>query len=251
MGQMVIAAALREPDLVVVGGVDVKIAAPFFELPDGKGRFPLYTDLDGMLAETKPQVLVDFSVAKAVVTMAKIAAARHVNIVSGTTGLSAEDVTQLDQIALESRIGIMSASNFAIGAVVMMYLARQAARYFDFAEIIEEHHNQKLDAPSGTALTTARMMAQERGEDFMVPEQREHDQISRGAKVGGISIHSIRLPGIVARQEVLFGALGQTLSIKHDAISRECYMPGVMLAVRKIGEHQGLVLGLDSLLDFK
>jgi 4-hydroxy-tetrahydrodipicolinate reductase len=251
MGQMVIAAAARENDMVVVGGVDVKVAAPFFDLPDGKGRIPLFTDLVGLLTETKPQVLVDFSVAKAVLPMAKIAAAHHVNIVSGTTGLSADDVTQLDQIALDSRTGIMSASNFAIGAVVMMYLAQLAAQYFDFAEIIEEHHNQKLDAPSGTALTTARMMAQGRGKDFMVPEQKEADQLTRGARVSGISMHSIRLPGIVARQEIIFGALGQTLSIKHDAISRECYMPGVMMAVRKIGEHQGLVLGLDSLLDLK
>jgi 4-hydroxy-tetrahydrodipicolinate reductase len=248
---MVMAAVAREPDMVVVGGVDVKIAAPFFDLPDGKGRIPMFTDLVGLLTETKPQVLVDFSVAKAVLQMAKVAAAHHVNIVSGTTGLSADDVTQLDQIALDNRTAIMSASNFAIGAVVMMYLAQQASKYFDFAEIIEEHHNQKLDAPSGTALTTARMMAQGRGKAFMLPEQKETDQPSRGARVSGISIHSVRLPGIVARQEVLFGALGQTLSIKHDAISRECYMPGVVLAIRKIGDHQGLVLGLDSLLDLK
>jgi len=247
MGQMVISAILRESDLKLVGGVDVKVAGDSLELPDGKGRVPLSTDLDAMLRETKPEVLVDFSTAKAVVPMAVAAAAHKVHIVSGTTGLTADDLKKIDELAKAAGIGAMAASNFAIGAVVMMHLAQIAARYFDYAEIIEEHHEQKLDAPSGTALTTARMMAKERGKRFLEPEHKEQ-LTPRGQNVEGISIHSVRLPGIVARQEVLLGALGQTLSIKHDAISRECNMPGIMMAVKKVKEFKGLVFGLDKLL---
>jgi 4-hydroxy-tetrahydrodipicolinate reductase len=245
MGQMVIAAVLREPDLDLVGGADVKVPGEFMEIPGG--RVPCSTDLDAILRETRPDVLVDFSTAKAVIPMAVAAAAHRVHIVSGTTGLSADDLIKIDELAQAAGIGAMVASNFAIGAVVMMYLARFAAKYFDYAEIIEEHHNTKLDAPSGTALTTAKMMVQARGKGFLEPQHKEQ-LASRGQSLEGIAIHSIRLPGIVARQEVILGALGQTLSIKHDAISRECYMPGVMIAVKKVKEFKGLVFGLDKLL---
>ncbi len=245
MGQMVIAAVLNEQGLALAGGVDAKVPGEFMEIPGG--RIPCSTDLDAMLREVKPDVLVDFSTARAVIPMAVAAAAHHVNIVSGTTGISADDLKKIDELARAAGIGAMVASNFAIGAVVMMRLAQLAAKYFDYAEIIEEHHNTKLDAPSGTALTTAKMMAGARGKSFLEPEHKEQ-LAPRGQSAEGIAIHSVRLPGIVARQEVLFGALGQTLSIKHDAISRECYMPGVMMAVKKVKEFKGLVFGLDKLL---
>jgi 4-hydroxy-tetrahydrodipicolinate reductase len=180
--------------------------------------------------------------------MVRIAAQHKVHLVSGTTGLSKAELEEIDMLGKRHKVGAVVAANFAIGAIVMMHLAKLSARYFDYAEIIEEHHNQKLDAPSGTALSTARMMAQSRGKPFLQPEQKEAYQESRGQRVEGISIHSIRLPGIVARQEVLFGGAGQTLSLKHDAISRECYMPGVILAVREVSKYMGLVYGLDTLL---
>jgi len=245
MGQMVMAAIQREKDLVLAGGIDIKVPGEFIEVIGG--RIPCSTDLDKILSDTKPDVLVDFSTAKAVIPMAVAAAAHRVNVVSGTTGLSADDLKKIDELARAADIGVMVASNFAIGAVVMMYLTKLAAKYFDYAEIIEEHHEQKLDAPSGTAITTAKMMVQARGKKFLEPEHK--DQLaSRGLTYDGIAIHSIRLPGIMARQEVILGASGQTLSIKHDAISRECYMPGVIMSVKKVSEFKGLVFGLDKLL---
>jgi 4-hydroxy-tetrahydrodipicolinate reductase len=247
MGQMVIAAVQRESEMVLVGGADIKVPGESLEIPGG--RMACSTDLDAILRQAKPDVLVDFSTAKAVIPTAVTAAAHKVHLVTGTTGLSVDDLDKIDRLATAAGIGAMVAPNFAIGAVVMMHLAKLAAQYFDYAEIIEEHHEQKLDAPSGTALTTAKIMAQSRGQRFLEPEHKEQVD-SRGLNHEGIAIHSVRLPGIVARQEVIFGSMGQTLSIKHDAVSRECYMPGVMLAVKKVAGFKGLVFGLDKLLGF-
>jgi 4-hydroxy-tetrahydrodipicolinate reductase len=247
MGSMVISALEQQPDLVLAGGVDVNVKDNFIDTVSG--HVPLSADLDSILRDIAPDVLVDFSTAKAVIPMAVAAAAHHVNIVSGTTGLTAAELGEIDSLAKAAGIGAVVASNFALGAVVMMHLAKIAARYFDFAEIIEEHHEQKLDAPSGTALTTAKLMAKEHGRRFLEPVHKEQ-LASRGLDIEGIAIHSVRLPGIVARQEVILGALGQTLTIKHDAISRECYMPGLMLAIKRVADFKGLVSGLDKLLDF-
>jgi 4-hydroxy-tetrahydrodipicolinate reductase len=227
--------------------VDIKAASTSFDLPDGRS-IPLSTNADAMLGSCKPDVVVDFSTAKAVTPLARALLPRGVRLVSGTTGLSQAEFSEIDALAKQHKVGAIMASNFAIGAIVMMHLAKIAAKYFDYAEIIEEHHQFKLDAPSGTALSTARAMVKEHGKPFVAPEQKEGVQESRGQKVDGITIHSVRLPGIVARQEVLLGGMGQTLSIKHDAISRDCYMPGVMLAVREVSKHTGLIFGLDTLL---
>lgn len=247
MGQMVIAAVGREPGLTLVGGIDAQVPGNFMDTPSG--RIPCDTSLDAILRETHPDVLIDFSTAKAVIPMSEIAAAHHVHIVSGTTGLNTDDLQKIDELARAASVGAVVAANFALGAVVMMHLAEIAAKYFEYAEIIEEHHDQKLDAPSGTALATAKMMIKAHSERFLEPKHNEH-LAPRGQNMEGISIHSVRLPGIIARQEVLFGALGQTLSIKHDAISRECYMPGVIIAAKKVSEFKGLVSGLDKLLGF-
>jgi len=144
---------------------------------------------------------------------------------------------------------VLVAPNFAIGALLLMRFAKEAARYFPHAEIIELHHNQKADAPSGTAIKTAELMLDEQ-DAFGVGNAPETEKLkgARGAEFGGIRIHSVRLPGLVAHQEVLFGGLGQILSIRHDSLSRESFMPGVMLAVRKAMDLQGLVYGLEHLL---
>lgn len=251
MGQTVIAALCREADMRVVGAVDTHLTGSSLMLPDGSAEIPAGCALESLLDLTSPDVVVDFSVAAAVLPMAEAVTGRRIHLVSGTTGLSKETLQAIDRLARQGGVGAVVASNFAVGAVVMMHLAARAARYFDHAEIIEEHHDQKLDAPSGTAFTTARMMAAGRGRPFELPagDSIRHD--SRGQQKDGIPIHSIRLPGIVARQQIIFGTAGQTLSIKHDAISRECYMPGVMLAVRQVSSHLGLVSGLDSLLGFQ
>jgi 4-hydroxy-tetrahydrodipicolinate reductase len=247
MGQTVAAALSLEQDMELVGAVDIQATCDRLSLPDGR-TIPLSTDSEAILHSGKPDVVVDFSTAKAILPLANSLFKQGVRLVSGTTGLSQTELTEIDTLATQNKVGAIIASNFAIGALVMMHLAKIAAKYFDYAEIIEEHHQFKLDAPSGTAISTAKAMSEARGKPFIAPEQKAGIQESRGYKLEGITIHSIRLPGIVARQEVLLGGMGQTLSIKHDAISRDCYMPGVKLAVREVTRHTGLIFGLDTLL---
>lgn len=247
MGQMVISAVGLDPDLTLVGGIDVQVQGNTMSVPGG--HIPCGTELGAVIQETHPDVLVDFSTAQAVIPMVRAAAAHRVHVVSGTTGLSTDDLMVIGEITRAAGIGAVVAANFALGAVVMMHLAELAAKYFDRAEIIEEHHDQKLDAPSGTALATAKLMTQSRGQKFS-ESAHEKSIPPRGQNMDGIAIHSVRLPGIVARQEILFGATGQTLSIKHDAISRDCYMPGVIIAIKRVREFHGLVSGLDKLLGF-
>jgi 4-hydroxy-tetrahydrodipicolinate reductase len=246
VGQTLVAALGREPEMQLVGATDIKATQDHLTLADGSATIPLSKELESILNNYKPQVVVDFSNAKAVMPLVELAAKHGVNLVIGTTGLSAEDIKKIDNLAKAEGLGIMIAPNFALGAVLMMHLAKIAGKYFDFAEIIELHHEGKLDAPSGTALTTAKAMAQAKGKPFSTPPAEKTD--SRGKLVEGISIHSVRLPGLLAHQEVLLGGAGQTLSIRHDTIGRECYMPGVMLAIKEVVRKKGLIYGLDSLL---
>ncbi len=247
VGQEVVRAVAREADMQVVGAVDVKASADFLTLPDGTTKVPLSTSLEEIIKKTKPDVIVDFSVAQASLTAVRTAAAHKVHMVIGTTGMTRENMEEVRRLADSSGVGIVMAPNFALGAVLMMHLAKLAAKYFDYAEIIELHHHQKLDAPSGTALLTARQMVQARGKPFLRPAEKEKFA-SRGDNVEGITIHSVRLPGLMAHQEVLLGTSGQTLSIRHDTINRECYMPGVLIAVREVVKRKGLTYGLDALL---
>ncbi|MDP2919806.1 MAG: 4-hydroxy-tetrahydrodipicolinate reductase [Dehalococcoidia bacterium] len=248
VGREVVNAVCRDPETKLVGAVDINLTQDSLLLPDGSGKVPLTSDLNALLASQKPDVLVDFSLAKAAVNAARTAIKHKVHLVSGTTGLSQAELDEIDRLAKENGVGVVSASNFALGAVVMMHLAKIAAKYFDYAEIIELHHHLKADAPSGTALTTARSMAKARGRPFLVPSDKDTTLKSRGEQVEGVALHSVRLPGLLAHQEVLFGIAGQTLSIRHDTISRECYMPGVLLAVKQVHNYKGLVLGLAPLL---
>ncbi len=248
MGREIIASASREPDMKVVGAVDATATTDRLPLPDGSAEVPFSPRLDAILEKTRPDVLVDFSTARATMSAVREAAGRGIHLVIGTTGLSQAEVEEIRQLATAHSIGAVVAPNFALGAVLMMHFAKLAAKYLDYAEIIELHHNQKLDAPSGTALSTARAMAATRGRPFATPAGEGSNQASRGQQVEGIQIHSVRLPGLLAHQEVVFGALGQTLSIRHDTISRECFMPGVMLAIREVVGRRGLIYGLDALL---
>jgi 4-hydroxy-tetrahydrodipicolinate reductase len=248
MGKTVINAICQEPETRLVGAVDIKISGDRLQLPDGSGDVPLSTDLDSILANQKPDVMVDFSVAKAAMPAIRVAAKRKVNLVIGTTGFSATDAEEIKQLVQTNEIGAVMASNFAIGAVVMMHLAKIAGSYFDYAEIIEFHHNMKIDAPSGTALSTARSMAQAKGKPFSRPPVEKGELKSRGEQTEGISIHSVRLPGLLAHQEVILGAAGQTLTIQHDTIDRDCFMPGVILAVKAVVKRRGLTIGLAPIL---
>lgn len=246
VGQEVIRAVCGEGDMQMVGAVDMKAAEDSLPLPDGSSSVPFSTDLRDIFDRCQADVMVDFSIAKATMPAVRLVTEKGINLVIGTTGFSPGDIKEIERLAAEHGIGAVMAPNFALGAVLMMHLAKIAAKYLDYAEIIELHHHLKADAPSGTAQTTARAMAAARGKPFLHPQGK--DTASRGDRVEGVSIHSVRLPGLMAHQEVILGAPGQTLSIRHDTINRECYMPGVMLAIREVVGRKGFVYGLDKLL---
>ena len=173
-----------------------------------------------------------------------------INVVIGTTGLKDEQIEELKQLSEKNKVACFIAPNFSTGAVLMMKFAQMAAKYFDNAEIIELHHNQKKDAPSGTAVKTAQLMA-EANKSFTTGNCEETETIegARGANsYDNIHIHSVRMPGYMASQEVLFGSDGQILSIRHDSTNRTCYMPGVMMAVKYAYEHKNFTYGLDNIL---
>ena len=252
MGKQVVAAICQDPMLKLVGAVDVMAVDKKLTLPDGTGEVPLSVDFKVILEDCRPQVLIDFTIAEVAMAVSRVAAANSVNLVIGTSGLSDNDLKEIGQLAEKHNIGAVVAPNFAIGAVVLVHLARIAAKYFDYAEIIELHHQEKADAPSGTALATAQAMLEARGEPFTtVPTKKETLRGCRGGQVDGVTIHSVRLQGLVASQEVLFGAQGQTLSLRHDTMSRDCFMPGVVLAIKEVVKCKGLVCGIDTLLGLK
>ena len=247
VGREVVNTLSRQSGMELVGAVDLKASQDQLPLPDSSGSVPLSTELEPLLKDTKPDVLVDFSIATATMPAVRLAANNGINLVIGTTGLSADEISEIERLAREHNLGAVVAPNFALGAVLMIHLAKIAAKYFDSAEIIELHHHQKVDAPPGTALSTARAMAEARGRPFSSPESQKTSP-SRGEQLEGIAIHSIRLPGLLAHQEIMLGASGQTLTIRHDAISRECYLPGVILAIKEVVNKKGLTYGLDKLL---
>ncbi len=250
VGQEVVKAVCQEPDMTLVGAVDIKAAAETLTLPDSS-TVPFSQTLADIIKSCEPDVMVDFTIAKASMPAVRLAAKNNVNMVIGTTGFSTPELDEMKKLAEANEIGIVAAPNFALGAVLMMHLAKIAGKFMDHAEIIELHHDRKLDAPSGTSLLTARAMAEARGKAFLPPAVQDESFIpskSRGEGVEGIEIHSVRLPGLMAHQEVIFGAAGQTLSIRHDTINRECYMPGVILAIKAVVKQKGFIYGLDRLL---
>jgi 4-hydroxy-tetrahydrodipicolinate reductase len=170
--------------------------------------------------------------------------------VIGTTGFSNEDLERLTELAQEKNTGAIIAPNFAIGAILMMKFSQMAAKYLPDVEIIEKHHDQKLDAPSGTALKTAQLITEVREEKRQGhPDEKEDLEGARGAELQGIRIHSVRLPGLVAHQEVMFGGEGQLLTIRHDSMNRASFMPGVKMAVESVMNIEGLVYGLENIME--
>ena len=209
-----------------------------------------YKSIEEASKDKDIDVLVDFTQPKSIFENAKFCLNSGIKIVIGTTGLKDEEIEYLKNLSKEKNTGCLIAPNFSTGAVLMMMFARQAAKYFDNAEIIELHHNQKKDAPSGTAIKTALMMS-EGGESFTRGNCPETETI-KGAR-GGISyhdihIHSVRMPGYMASQEVLFGSNGQVLKIRHDSTDRKCYMDGVMLGVRHVFKNNNFVYGLENIM---
>jgi len=213
MGSAVCEAVEEAEDMELVGRADPMLDA----------------SLEDVIETAQPDVVVDFSVPGSVFDNAMLCLDRGVHVVVGATGLTEDQVTALTERAGRSVANCFIAPNFAIGAVLLMEASKLVAQHLPNCEIIELHHDQKLDAPSGTAKRTAELIAAETGGDEP-------------------PIHSVRLPGLVAHQEVVFGGLGQTLTLRHDSIARESFMPGVLLAVRRVGELDGLVVGLEHLL---
>lgn len=247
VGQVLINTLYRDTQVKLVGAVDVKASGEKMVLGDGSS-IPFSTSLEQVLAATQPEVMVDFTLAHATMPAVRTAVKHHVHLVIGTTGLTADEVAEIGRLTADNKVGAVLASNFALGAVLMMYFSKIAAKYMDYAEITELHHQAKIDAPSGTAINTARMMAAYRGRPFSQAVDQDKNFPSRGQEVEGVHIHSVRLPGLMAHQEVMLGGLGQTLTIRHDTINRECYVPGVLLAIQEVVKRQGLVQGLDNIL---
>lgn len=195
-------------------------------------------------------VLVDFTQPKSIYDNAKYCLANNINIVIGTTGLSDEQISELKSLSEEKSTGCFIAPNFSTGAVLLMMFAAQASKYFDNAEIIELHHNQKKDAPSGTAIKTALMMSKAKS-DFKAgncPEKETIEGSRGGTSYSGIQIHSVRLPGYIASQEVIFGSAGQVFKVRHDTTDRKCYMDGVLLAIKHTAQKRDFIYGLENIL---
>lgn len=204
------------------------------------------------LAHHAAEVAVDFTVPDAAVANIRCCVEAGIHCVVGTSGFTPERLDEV-RVALAPHpgVGVLVAPNFGIGAVLMMQFARRAAPFFESVEIVELHHPDKVDAPSGTAGQTARLIAEARAAAQRpdAPDAtREEFQAARGVEVAGIPVHSVRLRGLVAHQEVLFGSAGETLTIRHDSVDRASFMPGVLLAVRAVGSRPGLTVGIDDLL---
>jgi 4-hydroxy-tetrahydrodipicolinate reductase len=250
MGQMVCRTVAEADDLALVAAIDrSRIGQPIGPLvghPEIK--VPVSDELDRLL-EAEVEVAIDFTHPEVVMDDVRWCIAHAIHLVVGTTGVSQEDLAEIE-VTLEDEgheSNVIVAPNFALGAVLMQRFAAEAVRYFPAAEIIELHHDGKIDAPSGTAIATVRRMLEERG-DYRGPIAESLESV-RGGDVEGVRIHSVRLPGLVAHQEVIFGGQGQTLTIRHDSTDRASFMPGVLMAVRAVMTRPGLTVGLEPLLD--
>jgi 4-hydroxy-tetrahydrodipicolinate reductase len=251
MGRLVSQAIADDPDLALVAAIN-----PSFE-GEHLGSMIGHPEIDvrisqeiETLLQSETEVAVDFTTPQAVMDNVRWAIEHAMHIVVGTTGLGPDELSEIERLIGDEghESNVIVAPNFAIGAVLLQRFAALAARHFPAAEIIELHHDGKLDAPSGTAIATAERMAKAREEDWQGPTSESVKGV-RGGEHEGIRIHSVRLPGLVAHQEVIFGGLGQTLIIRHDAPQRLSYMPGVLLAIRAIVTRPGLTVGLEPLLN--
>jgi 4-hydroxy-tetrahydrodipicolinate reductase len=248
MGSTVCRAVHEAPDLELVAAVDPHHAGIDLHQLGVYGTQIQVQSKASALTAAGAEVAVDFTVIDAARENLEWCAEHDVHAVVGTTGFSETELTEYQRLFSTATCNALIAPNFAIGAVLMMRFAELAAPYFDTVEVIELHHDQKIDAPSGTALLTAQRIAAASKEWADDPTSTVVAEGARGGRVEGIPIHSVRLRGLVAHQEVLLGTTGQTLSIRHDTSDRDSFMPGVLLAVRKIGETPGLTVGLDALL---
>jgi len=261
MGRETIKAVAQAPDLILLGAIDSNPAYQGKDAGELAGlniplEVPITDQLEPMLGyvagerQLSPGVIVDFTHPDAVYTNVRSAIAYGIRPVVGTTGLSPEQIQELAEFAEKASVGCLIIPNFSIGMVLLQQAAIAASQYFENVEILELHHNQKADAPSGTAIQTAQLLA-DIGKNFnpAIVEETEKLPGARGSLAAGdIRIHSIRLPGLIAHQEVIFGAPGQIYTLRHDTSDRACYMPGVLLAIRQVLQLKSLVYGLEKIL---
>ncbi|MBE7713434.1 MAG: 4-hydroxy-tetrahydrodipicolinate reductase [Cyanobacteria bacterium SIG26] len=236
MGQEVCAAVEADLNTELVARIDIQGDA--------------YRTIEDAKKDCEIDVLVDFTQPASIYENAKYCLNNGINIVIGTTGLKDEEIEELKKLSETNNTGCLIAPNFSTGAVLMMMFSQMAAKYFDNAEIIELHHNQKKDAPSGTAIKTALMMSEAK-ESFKKGNCAEVETIegSRGGtSYSDIQIHSVRMPGYIASQEVIFGSSGQIFKIRHDSMDRKCYMGGVLLAVKHVAAHKDFIYGLENIM---
>lgn len=243
------------PDMTLVEAVDpAGIGHPLADfvpdLSEAAAQLNVSGHLAASLEQSTPDVMVDFTAPAVVMSNIEAALNAGTACVVGTTGFSDIDIKTVARMCETKGVPCIIAPNFSIGANLMMKFAVEAVTSFDYAEIIERHHERKKDAPSGTAVKTAEMMAQARGSNLlsMVATERHNVPGSRGGVLGNIPIHAVRTPGYVANQEVILGGLGEVLRICHETTSRECFMPGVLMSIRVVRDLSGLTYGLDKLL---
>ena len=247
MGQQVLETVTNTLGMQPVGAADIMASEGTMALPDGLGEIPISGSLADVLDGA--DVVVDFTGAEGAASVLRAAAPRGVNIVIGSTGITEAIYQDAESLANEHDVGIIIAPNFAMGAVLMIALAKQASRFFDYADLTEMHHEAKIDSPSGTALAIANAALEGKPEGFIGPQSEKELIVgARGATHEGISVHSARMPGRVAHHELVFGALGQTLTIRHDSVNRESFMPGVTLAINEVVNRKGLTVGLDKIM---
>jgi 4-hydroxy-tetrahydrodipicolinate reductase len=243
---------------VAVLGSKGKVGATMVQAVQAAEDLTLSAEVDAgdplsLLTENKTEVVIDFTHPDVVMDNLKFLIDNGIHAVVGTTGFTDERLQQVRAwLAAKPDVSALIAPNFAIGAVLSMHFARQAAPFYESVEVIELHHPHKADAPSGTAARTAALIAEARKE---LPPNPDATTASlpgaRGADVDGVPVHSVRLAGLVAHQEVLFGTEGETLTIRHDSMDRTSFVPGVLLAVRRVAEHPGLTVGIESLLNLQ
>lgn len=212
------------------------------------GKLYRENNLGSAIKSTHADIVIDFTTATAAYNNCETIIVNGAHPVIGTTGFIPEQIVKLQELSAQRQLGGIIAPNFSIGAILLMRCASEVARYFPHVEIVELHHDKKADAPSGTAIKTAEMISSHK--EKTTPTVKEHEILkgARGAIKNDIRIHSVRLPGLVAHEEVLFGGLGQTLTIRHDTYHREAFMPGVILACRKVSSLKGLLYGLENIL---
>jgi 4-hydroxy-tetrahydrodipicolinate reductase len=251
VGHEVTKALMQSKKHQLVAAVDLKNTGHDIGLLSGlpPAGIHINSDLKEVIRETTPDVMVDFTQPATVMNNIRTAIAAGVRPVVGTTGIASADLDEIHILCEQNHLSAVVAPNFAIGAVLMMRFAQEAARYFPRVEIMEMHHELKLDAPSGTALKTAEMISLNNNA-LKLPTIQSNEKYpgARGTIYNDIHIHSVRLPGLIAHQEVIFGGSGQALTIRHDSFNRESFVPGVLLAIDKVMQCNGLVYGLENLL---